>query len=241
MSGTAPILEARDLSAGYGDLAAVRGVDIQVRPGEVVALMGPNGAGKTTLLRTLAGSLRPLAGEVRWKGTPTTAPLHRRVALGLGLVPESRSVFMELTTAENLRLGRGDPNVALEHFPELRPLLGRRAGLLSGGEQQILTLARTLAGGPEVLLADELSLGLAPLVVRRLMQAVLDAANRGLGALIVEQHAHQALRVASRVYVMRRGAIVHTGSAAELREAPDALLEAYLSEHRFDDAVDVSP
>ena len=226
--GSSPLLAARRLSAGYGQVAAVHDLDLEVRPGEVVALLGPNGAGKTTTLLTLAGDLAPLAGEVLWRDQPTRAPLHRRVRDGLALVTEERSVFMRLTAAANLALGPGDPDRALELFPELEPLLKRRAGLLSGGEQQILTLARALAAEPAVLLADELSLGLSPLVVARLLRAVREAADRGTAVLLIEQHVHRALEVADRALVLNNGRVVLEGPAHELRARRDEIERAYL-------------
>ncbi len=226
----APLIETRKLSAGYGGVPAVRDLDISVSPGEIVALLGPNGAGKTTTLLTLAGELRPIDGEVLFEGTPTKAPLHRRAKRGVALVTEERSVFMGLTTAANLRLGQGDPAKALELFPELEKLMRRRAGLLSGGEQQILTLARALAAEPKLLLADELSLGLAPLVVQRLLRSVRTAVDeRGLGVLLVEQHALQALKLADRAYVLRRGRVVLEGPAAELLDRLGEIEESYLA------------
>jgi branched-chain amino acid transport system ATP-binding protein len=231
-----PLLEARNLSAGYGSLAAVRDLDIEVRAGEVVTLLGPNGAGKSTTLRTLAGALTPLAGEVRWKGVATRAPLHRRARAGLAFVPEERSVFMGLTAAENLRVGNGPATKALELFPELEPHLKRKTGLLSGGQQQILTLARALATDPEVLLADELSLGLAPMVVTRLLGAVREAAERGVGVLLVEQHARQALAVADRVYVLQRGRVALSGSADEILGRLDEVERTYLEGPAIDSA-----
>lgn len=219
-------LEAIDLAAGYNNHPVVRDVNIVVNPGEVVALLGPNGAGKTTTLMTLAGRQRPLGGRLMVDGRESRAPLHRRAAEGLALVTEERSVFMKLTTLQNLRVGRCDINSALASFPELTPLLQRTAGQLSGGEQQILTLARALARRPKLLLADELSLGLAPKIVVRLLDAVRAAADQGLGVIIVEQHINHALRVADRVYVLNRGAIVLSGTGDEVR--PD-LEQAYLT------------
>jgi branched-chain amino acid transport system ATP-binding protein len=224
-----PLLEARDLSAGYDGLAAVRNLDLTVGPGEVVALLGPNGAGKSTTMLALAGELKPLGGDVRIDGVVTTAPLHRRAKRGLAIVTEDRSVFMGLSTLANLQLGRGGPERAVELFPELGPLLHRRGGQLSGGEQQILTLARALASEPRVLLADELSLGLAPLVVQRLLRAVREAADRGVGVLLVEQHARQALAMADRAYVLRRGRVELTGQASDLLARLDEVEETYLS------------
>ena len=221
------LLAARGLDAGYHGHPIVSGLDLEVRAGEVVALLGPNGAGKTTTLLTLAGDLPALGGSVELFGERTTSPLHRRARSGLGLVTEERSVFMNLTARENLRIGGVGDDEAASLFTELRPLLRRRAGLLSGGEQQMLTLARALARRPRLLLADELSLGLAPLVVRRLLGAVRRAADEwGIGVLLVEQHVQQALRIADRVYVMRRGQVVLEGLA---REVGDQIEAAYLT------------
>jgi branched-chain amino acid transport system ATP-binding protein len=231
MAAISPLVEARNLSAGYGSMAVVHDVDLAVPAGQVAALVGPNGAGKSTTLLTLAGALRPLGGEVLVEGRSTTAPLHDRAGAGLAFVPEQRSVIMELTATENLRLGRVEPAAALELFPELEPLLPRRAGLLSGGEQQMLSLARALARRPIVLIADELSLGLAPLIVQRLLRAVREAAEqRGVGVLLVEQHVHLALEIADEVYVMRRGHIAYRGSPDALRSDAGALEDAYFTD-----------
>ncbi|MET7452985.1 ABC transporter ATP-binding protein [Streptomyces sp. NPDC005574] len=224
-----PLIEARALSAGYGTLPVLRDLDLEVRPGEVVALLGPNGAGKTTALRALSGDLAPMGGEVRWLGEPTRAPLHRRARQGLAFVGE-RAVFTRLDTADNLRVGRVTTDRALALFPELHKRLGVGAGMLSGGEQQMLSLARALCRDPRLLLADELSLGLAPLVVDRLLRAVREAADRGLGALLVEQHVRKVLDIADRVYVMRRGRVVMTGTPKELRGNLDALESSYLAQ-----------
>ena len=225
-----PILEARGLSAGYGPQPVVHDVNIEVRPGEVVALLGPNGAGKTTTLLALAGELPLLAGEVAIDGRVTTAPLHLRAQRGLVFVTEEKSVFMSLTTRDNLKVADVGLDEALALFPELERRLDVRGGLLSGGEQQMLSLARGLCRHPSVLLADELSLGLAPMVVTRLLEAVRDAADkRGAAVLLVEQHVRQALRFADRAYVMRRGRVVLEGTASELGGRLQEIEDSYLT------------
>jgi branched-chain amino acid transport system ATP-binding protein len=224
------LLVAKDVSAGYHGHPIIHDLNVTVRAGEVTVLLGPNGAGKTTTLLTLAGDLPQLGGEVWIDGRPTKSPLHRRANAGLSFVTEERSVFMRLSVAENLRVGRTDTARALELFPELRALMRRRAGLLSGGEQQMLSLARALARRPRMLLIDELSLGLAPLVVIRLLDAVRHAAHEeGVGVLLVEQHVKQALRVADEVLVMQRGTIVLEGPTEEVRSRLGDLEAAYLS------------
>jgi branched-chain amino acid transport system ATP-binding protein len=228
--GVAPVLEARNLSAGYGPQAVIHDIALEVRPGEVVGLLGANGAGKTTTLLTLAGELPPLGGEVVLDGQVTKAPLHRRARMGLQFVTEEKSVFKSLTTRDNLRVARVEVADALELFPELDKRLNVRGGLLSGGEQQMLSLARALGRRPEVLLADELSLGLAPMVVERLLTSVRQAADeRGVAVLIVEQHVRQALSVADRVYVMERGRVSLSGAVADVRAKIEAIEVAYLS------------
>lgn len=227
---TDTLIECRGLSVGYGRLAVVRDLDLQVDAGEVVALIGRNGAGKTTTLLALAGELKPMTGEVRWMGEPTTAPMHARCRAGLGYLTEERSVIMNLTAADNLRLAEVKPPDAVALFPALGPVLKRTAGLLSGGEQQMLALARALCRQPKVLLADELSLGLAPLVVTRLLDTLRAAAHeRGVGILLVEQHVRQALSIADRVYVMDRGNVTLSGPVDEIRGRLDEIEAAYLS------------
>ncbi len=229
-SARTTLLECRGMSTGYGQMAVVRELDLHVDAGEVVALIGPNGAGKTTTLLTLAGELTPMAGEVRWKGEVVKSAMHQRCREGLGYVTEEKSVIMSLTAQENLRLANVSNADALALFPELERLLKRRAGLLSGGEQQMLTLARALCRNPQVLLADELSLGLAPLIVKRLLNAVREAADtRGVGVILVEQHVRQALDVADRVYVIQRGRIALSGTATEIRGQLHEIEAAYLS------------
>jgi branched-chain amino acid transport system ATP-binding protein len=225
-----PLLECRALTAGYGAIAVVRDVDLRVEPGEVVALIGPNGAGKTTTLLTLAGELPAISGEVVFRGAATKAPLFRRARQGMGFVTEERSVFMALTAEENLRVADVSRADAVDVFPELDALMGRTAGLLSGGEQQMLTLARAVARGPQLLLVDELSLGLAPVVVKRLLQTVRRVASeRSTGILLVEQHVRQALNIADRVYVMQRGRIVMSGTGTEVHGRIDEIEATYLS------------
>jgi len=224
-----PILEARQMCAGYGSVEVVKDLDLVVHSGEVVALLGVNGAGKTTIVRALSGQLKPSGGQVWLRGRPTTAPLHKRVRDGMRLITEDRSVFMGLTTAENLRLGGQSRDACLELFPELERLLDRRAGLLSGGEQQMLTLARALAAQPTVLLADELSLGLAPLICVRLLAALRAAADRGAGVLLVEQRARDALQVADRAYVISNGQVAVSGSASELAGRIEEIESTYLA------------
>ena len=222
------VLEAAGLRAGYGDVEIVRDLDLHVDEGEVVALLGPNGAGKTTTISTLSGELRGLGGEVRFFGERTTAPLHMRARQGLGVVSQERAVLMQLSVRENLRISRCNVDRAVELFPELEPHLGRRVGLLSGGQQQMLALARSLARQCRLLLVDELSLGLAPLIVDRLLKTVREAANTGTAVLLVEQHIHKALSVADRVLVMTRGSIALEGSARELGDHLDDIQDAYL-------------
>ena len=220
-------LDVAGLTAGYGDVPVLHGLDLRVEPGELVALLGPNGAGKTTTMLALAGVL-PSTGTVRFEGTPLTGPLHRRARRGIGLIPEERAVFRQLSTRTNLSLGSGGVDGALSLFPELEALLDRQAGLLSGGEQQMVVLARALAAAPRLLLVDELSLGLAPLIVKRLLTALREAAGRGLGVLLVEQHAGQALAVADRGYVLRRGTIELEGTGDDLLTRLDEIERSYL-------------
>ena len=223
------VLEASGMSVGYGPIPVVRNLDLVVSSGEIVTLLGANGAGKTTTLMALVGLLAPSEGVVKLHGRATKSPLHKRIHEGLAYVPEQRGVFRNLTTMENLRLGRGDPQAALALMPELLKLVDRRAGLLSGGEQQMLSLARALASKPTVLLCDELSLGLAPLIVQRLLQAIRVAAQQGVAVLLVEQHVRAALAVADRAYVLRRGSVVISGTADHVRSRLHEVESSYLS------------
>jgi branched-chain amino acid transport system ATP-binding protein len=222
------LLAATDVSASYGAVPVLRGISLHVDPGEVVVLLGANGAGKTTTVRVLSGLLPTTAGLVSWKGAPFTGALHQRVRKGLGYVPEERSLVSKLTVAENLRLGIGGADRALEIFPELQKLLSRKAGLISGGEQRMLLLGRALAANPAVLIADEMSLGLAPIIVQRLLGVIRDVADAGSGVLLVEQHARQALAVADRAYVLRRGSVVWEGTSEAARSEVGQIEGLYL-------------
>jgi branched-chain amino acid transport system ATP-binding protein len=223
-------LEARGLTAGYGGVPMITDINLHVTRGEVVCLLGANGAGKTTALRALSGELSTMSGQVLWNGTVTKAPLHRRAQAGLGIIPEERSVIKSLSVAQNLRLGRTAPESTYAVMPELRALQHRRGGLLSGGEQQMLAVGRAIANKPQVLLADELSLGLAPKVVVRLLHELRMAAERdNVGVIYVEQRVRQALAYADRGYVISRGKIVMEGTAEELRGRLEEIEESYLS------------
>jgi branched-chain amino acid transport system ATP-binding protein len=232
-------LAVRNLSAGYRGVPVVRELNLEVRPGEVVALLGPNGAGKTTTLETIAGLNRPLSGAVELSGEGIGGtPAHVLARRGLALVPEGRALFPGLTVREHLRLaaGRGQrvsrrEEELLEMLPELRKCLGRKAGLLSGGEQQMLAVGRALVTRPRLLLVDEMSLGLAPVIVERLLPILRRAADElGSSVLFVEQHVALALEISDRAYVLAHGRIRLEGPAAELRERRDLLAASYLGE-----------
>jgi branched-chain amino acid transport system ATP-binding protein len=232
------LLQTRELSSGYNGVPVTSGVSITVDEGEVVALLGPNGAGKTTTLLAVSALLPAIAGSIELFGSDITRERtrpHRLVARGLAHVPEDRSLFFELTVREHLRICRGATRDAVEqalsHFPALRPLMDRKAGLLSGGEQQMLALARGFTTQPRLLIVDELSLGLAPVIVERIFPALRRlAAETGAGVLLVEQHAELALRTADRGYVMVNGRVVNEGPADELRKRRDELTASYLGE-----------
>lgn len=224
------LLETRNLKAGYYGRAVVNRINIHVNEGEVVCLLGPNGAGKTTTLLTIAGELDAVDGLVMLNNVPTWEPAYLRVQRrGLGIVTERRLIFTKMSTRDNLRLGNASVDLALELFPELIPLLDVRCGLLSGGEQQMVALARALSRRPSLLLADELSLGLAPKIVDRLLGAVRDSVDKnGTGALIVEQHASKALQYADRVYLLARGQIALHLTAKEAMNRLEEIEQMYL-------------
>jgi branched-chain amino acid transport system ATP-binding protein len=224
------MIEARKMCTGYAGQPVVHDLDLTVGEGEIVCLLGPNGAGKTTTMLALSGELPVISGEVLIGGRPCADPLFRRAQNGMSYVTEERSVFMGLTARDNFRVAGLDAKDACRLFPELEERMSVRGGLLSGGEQQMLTLARALARKPKVLLADELSLGLAPLMVDRLLQAVRAAAREdGTGVLMVEQHAHKALRYSDRAVVMRRGRVVLSLTGEEARARISEVEQAYLT------------
>ena len=228
------LLTISDMSTGYNGVSVVRDLNLHVDEGEVVALLGPNGAGKTTTLLTTSALNPILSGDIKVFGKSIKGRRPHLVARdGLAHVPEDRSLFFQLTVRENLRLkaarGSAALNEALGYFPALEQLMDRRAGLLSGGEQQMLAVARALTVKPRLLMVDEMSLGLAPIIVERLLPILRDiAAKSGTGILLVEQHVHLALEVADRAYVLSHGSLVLEGTAAHLRENSHLLESSYL-------------
>src|SRR5215470_14956045 len=232
------LLEVKDLDVHYGGIHALKGVSFTVDEGEVVTLIGANGAGKTTTLRAISGLVKPSRGKVTFAGTEINGwPAHRIVALGLAHVPEGRGIFANLTVDENLEIGgylRKDASAvakdrgrALEMFPRLRERLAQRAGTLSGGEQQMLAIARALVTRPKLLLLDEPSLGLAPTIVQLIFKIVSTIVSEGTTILLVEQNAHMALGVARTAHVLEVGTLVTSGAAAALAR-DDKIRKAYL-------------
>jgi ABC-type branched-subunit amino acid transport system ATPase component len=235
---SAAVLGIERLTAGYEEAPVVRELDLRVGQGEVVALLGANGAGKTTTLRAISGIVRPMEGRIEVAGRDLERmSISGRAKLGIAHVPETRGVFFGLTVAEHLRLGhrgeRLDAEAAYRFFPALRELRDRRCGLLSGGEQQMLAVGRALARRPKLLLLDELSLGLAPLIVERLLPVVREyALETGCGVLLVEQHIQLALTVADQGYVLSHGAMAMHDRAEVLRDNRELLMASYFGEHR---------
>ena len=231
------MLEIDGLTAGYDSAAVIRDVSLEVAAGDVVALLGANGAGKTTTLRTVSGLVHPMSGAIRVEGRDLRrVSASARARLGIAHVPESRGLFFGLTVAEHLRLGyrseRLDADAAYKYFPALAELRDRRCGLLSGGEQQMLAVGRALARHPKLLLLDELSLGLAPVIVESLLPVVRQYADEsGCGVVLVEQHIELALTIADHGCVLSHGEIVLRGEAAELRRNHELLISSYFGEH----------
>jgi branched-chain amino acid transport system ATP-binding protein len=225
------VLELADIHVRYGNIRALQGVSLRVATGELVALIGSNGAGKSTTLRTISGLLRPTQGTVTFEGADiTTASTDRIVELGISQCPEGRRIFGSLSVAENLRLGAvsrsdagaiaADLGMVFELFPLLKERLGQAGGTLSGGEQQMLAIGRALMSRPRLLLLDEPSLGLAPLMVERIFATIAELKRQGRTILLVEQNVHQALDVADRAYVVETGRITLDGPADVLRHDP---------------------
>jgi branched-chain amino acid transport system ATP-binding protein len=232
------LLRIEDLEAGYGAIAALRGVTLEVRAGEIVTLIGSNGAGKSTLLRSVSGLVRPRRGRILLDGEDIgSARPDQIVRLGVCHVPEGRRIFANLSVLENLQMGgyvrRGSSVETLEQvlslFPRLRERLKQAGGTLSGGEQQMLAIGRALMAQPRLLLLDEPSLGLAPRLVQQIFEIIQTIHAAGTTVVLVEQNAHQALRIASRAYVLETGSLVLEGSAAELAADP-RVRRAYLGE-----------
>jgi branched-chain amino acid transport system ATP-binding protein len=235
-----PLLEVIGLKVAYGGINAVKGIDFAVAAGEMVTLIGANGAGKTTTLKALTGLAHPSAGRVRYNGADITAlPSHRLVALGIALVPEGRGVFPRLTVEENIDMGaycrddkreiRADHEHVLTLFPRLAERHQQAAGTLSGGEQQMLAIARAIMGRPRLLLLDEPSMGLAPLMVQKIFETIRAIAATGVTTLLVEQNAKLALELCDRGYVMESGEITLTDRAPALLANP-RVRRAYLGE-----------
>ncbi|WP_136707370.1 ABC transporter ATP-binding protein [Agromyces sp. H66] len=227
-------LVVNSLDAGYGKLAILHDVSLEVSEGEIVTVVGSNGAGKTTLLRALNGIIRPTSGTVTLDGTDITGrPTEKMAALGITHVPENRLCFPSLTVRDNLMLGawsrggKGDLDAVLELFPRLQPRLGQAAGTLSGGEQQMVAIGRGLMASPKAIMLDEPSIGLAPKVVAEIMKVLTQLRERGLAVLLVEQNVRASFGIADRAVVMQRGRVVLEGTPGELVELPE-VRNAYL-------------
>ena len=232
------LLEVDDIEVRYGAIKALKGVSFEVDEGEIVALLGANGAGKTTTQKTVSGMLHPALGEIRYDGRRIDGiPAHELIHLGICHVPEGRHVFPMMTVAENLEMGafrfkKPDEKVlahVLDLFPRMQERYGQRAGTLSGGEQQMLAIGRALMGKPRLLLLDEPSMGLAPLIVKQIFDIIKEINTEGVTVLLVEQNAAQALALANRGYVLETGEIVLSGTGRDLL-ADDRVRAAYLGE-----------
>ena len=232
------MLEVRDLTVAYGNIVAIKGLSLDVHEGEIVTLIGSNGAGKSTTLRSISGLLKAKSGSVTFRGEAITdVPAHKIVARGICQSPEGRRIFQNMTVDENLTLGaflrndkpeiESDRENVLELFPRLRERLNQKAGTMSGGEQQMLAVARAMMGRPQLLLLDEPSMGLAPVLVDLIFETIVKINQQGVTILLVEQNALAALGVANRAYVLESGAIKLSGNAADLARDPE-VVKAYL-------------
>jgi branched-chain amino acid transport system ATP-binding protein len=232
------MLELRSVDAGYGSFQALFGIDLDVKAGEAVGVIGPNGAGKTTLMRVISGLIRPSRGSIRMEGTDVvTTPPHRIVGLGIAHVPENRRLFPRLTVDDNLRMGAFMQDARAKYaerlefvfdlFPRMKERRSQMAGTMSGGEQQMCAIGRALMSGPKLLLLDEPSAGLAPLVVQQVFDLVKRIRGSGLTVLIVEQNVQQVLKVVDRAYLLEAGTIRASGTSTEML-ATDTVKQAYL-------------
>lgn len=232
------MLTINDINVFYGAIHAIKGVSLEVNEGEIVTLIGANGAGKSTILRTISGLLKPKTGSIQFEGQEIAGmPAHEIVKTGISQVPEGRRIFAEMTVLENLELGafarkdkdgiKADMELVFNRFPRLKERIGQLAGTLSGGEQQMLAMGRALMSRPKLLLLDEPSMGLAPLLIKEIFAIIQDINKTGTTVLLVEQNANMALSIAHRAYVLETGRITLSGDAKELA-ASDEVRKAYL-------------
>lgn len=232
------MLTVNDINVFYGAIHAIKGVSLEVNEGEIVTLIGANGAGKSTILRTISGLLKPKTGSIQFEGQEIAGmPAHEIVKTGISQVPEGRRIFAEMSVLENLELGaftrkdkdgiKADMELVFERFPRLKERIGQLAGTLSGGEQQMLAMGRALMSRPRLLLLDEPSMGLAPLLIKEIFTIIQDINKTGTTVLLVEQNANMALSIAHRAYVLETGRITLSGDAKELA-ASDEVRKAYL-------------
>lgn len=232
------MLTVNDINVFYGAIHAIKGVSLEVNEGEIVTLIGTNGAGKSTILRTISGLLKPKTGSIQFEGQEIAGmPAHEIVKTGISQVPEGRRIFAEMSVLENLELGaftrkdkdgiKADMELVFERFPRLKERIGQMAGTLSGGEQQMLAMGRALMSRPRLLLLDEPSMGLAPLLIKEIFAIIQDINKTGTTVLLVEQNANMALSIAHRAYVLETGRITLSGDAKELA-ASDEVRKAYL-------------
>ena len=232
------MLTVNDINVFYGAIHAIKGVSLEVNEGEIVTLIGANGAGKSTILRTISGLLKPKTGSIQFEGQEIAGmPAHEIVKTGISQVPEGRRIFAEMSVLENLELGaftrkdkdgiKADMELVFDRFPRLKERIGQLAGTLSGGEQQMLAMGRALMSRPRLLLLDEPSMGLAPLLIKEIFAIIQDINKTGTTVLLVEQNANMALSIACRAYVLETGRITLSGDAKELA-ASDEVRKAYL-------------